>query len=368
MARQSDTDFMQRALRLAARAAGKTSPNPMVGAVLVKNGRVVGEGYHRRAGMPHAEIVALKAAGEQARGATLYVTLEPCAHRGRTGPCADALIAAGVKRVYFATVDPNPLVAGRGARKLRQAGIEVHQGLERKAARALNDSYFTFHLTGRPFVTLKIAQTLDGRVAANGGDARWITGKEARKEGHRLRTMVDAVLTGGGTVRTDNPSLTVRHVKGRNPYRVVLSATLNLPPKSRLLTQNQDGRTVLVSTSRAIGAYAAAQHHQNLTYWAVPGTARTGLDLNAVLEQAVPFGIQSILLETGPSLSTAFLNADLVDKVVLFVAPSFLGDGHNALGDLHIEKVANVLRLQDVAVTPVGRDIMVTGYLRKDFA
>jgi diaminohydroxyphosphoribosylaminopyrimidine deaminase/5-amino-6-(5-phosphoribosylamino)uracil reductase len=356
---------MARALTLAAQARGKTSPNPMVGAVLVKNGRVLGEGYHRRAGADHAEIVALKAAGKKAHGATLYVTLEPCCHTGRTGPCTDALMEAGVSRVYYATVDPNPHVAGGGARKLRAAGIEVHGGLLRDEARCLNEDYFTFHATGRPFVILKIAQTLDGRVATRSGHSQWITGLAARTEGHRLRAAVDAVLTGGETVRRDNPALTVRHVTGDNPYRLVLSSTLRFPKQCRLIRKNQDHKTVLVSTARIVEAFSNSKHAAKLTYWTVRSGGRGKLDLAEVLRQAAGFGIQSILIEAGPSLATAFLTKGLVDRVVCFVAPRILGKGIDAVGDLALDKVTEALHLNETVITPLGKDIMISGWLKR---
>ena len=365
MAKTADREYMTRALALAARAQGQTSPNPMVGAVLVKKGRVLSEGYHRRAGSDHAEIVALKAAGERARGATLYVTLEPCCHTGRTGPCTDALIEAGIADVHFATVDPNPHVAGRGARRLRAAGIGVHAGLLREESRRLNEDYFTFHRTGRPFVTLKIAQTIDGRVATGDGHSQWITDKAARAEGHRLRASVDAVLTGGETVRRDNPSLTVRYVKGDNPYRLVVSSSLDLPQNSHVIRKNADHNTVLVSTSRAIEKFAKLKHRANLTYWSVKSAGRGKLDLADALAQAAEFGIQSILIEAGPSLTTAFLKQGLVDKVVCFVAPKILGKGKEAIGDLKARKITDALQLTRATTTAVGRDFMITGYIRE---
>ena len=367
MAKTAEKDYMARALSLAAKARGQTSPNPMVGAVLVKNGKVLGEGYHRRAGTDHAEIVALKAAGRRARGATLFVTLEPCCHTGRTGPCTEALIAAGIKCVYFATVDPNPHVAGRGARRLRAAGIEVHSGMLRDECRSLNADYFTFHTTGRPFVTLKIAQTLDGRVATRSGHSQWITGSAARTEGHRLRAAADAVLTGGETVRLDNPALTVRHVKGDNPYRLVLSASLDLPSNCRLLKSNADQKTVLVSTSRSIETFAKRKHRASLTYWSVKSAGRRKLDLNDVLVKAAGFGIQSILVEAGPTLATAFLKAGLVDQVVCMVAPTILGSGREAIGDLEARKITDALQLVQPTVMPLGNDVMISGYLKREW-
>ncbi|MEW5796602.1 MAG: bifunctional diaminohydroxyphosphoribosylaminopyrimidine deaminase/5-amino-6-(5-phosphoribosylamino)uracil reductase RibD, partial [Candidatus Zixiibacteriota bacterium] len=243
---------MQRALDLAAKARGWTSPNPMVGAVIVKNGRIVAEGYHHRAGLDHAEVVALKKAGTRAKGATVYVTLEPCAHVGCTGPCANALIRAGVARVIYSSVDPNPLVSGKGHKKLRKAGIAVERGLLRREAEKLNEAYFAFHRNGRPFVTLKMAQTIDGRIATATGDSQWISSPASLKLAHRLRAENDAVMVGMGTVRADNPALTVRLVKGKNPYRLIVGGRDPVPKSRRIFASNEDLRTVLAAPAKTI--------------------------------------------------------------------------------------------------------------------
>ncbi|MBD3401870.1 bifunctional diaminohydroxyphosphoribosylaminopyrimidine deaminase/5-amino-6-(5-phosphoribosylamino)uracil reductase RibD [candidate division GN15 bacterium] len=356
---------MDRALGLAAKGRGRTSPNPMVGAVLVKDGEIVGEGYHRRAGEDHAEIVALKAAGERARGATLYVTLEPCCHTGRTGPCTDAVIAAGVSRVVYAMRDPDSRVHGRGAKKLRAAGVAVTAGIGGDAARRLNEAYLSYHKLGRPFVTLKTAQSLDGRVATRTGESQWITGKQARVFAHELRAGHDGVVVGMGTVRTDNPSLTVRHVKGRNPYRIVVTSSMRFPNNCTLLEKNQDYRTVVASGQKKIAAYAKRAGDNHLTYWTVRNRRTGRIDLHDLLEQAGTFGLRSLLVEGGATLATEFLREGLVDKVVVISAPALIGAGIDAIGDLKVRSLDHAIRLTDTTVEQRGNDIIVTGYPRK---
>lgn len=341
MAVSADSRFMARALELAAKARGKTAPNPMVGAVLVKGGQVIGEGYHRRAGDDHAEIVALKASGGGARNSTLYVTLEPCCHVGRTGPCADRIIAAGVKRVVVAMQDPDPRVRGRGARTLRAAGIDVTMGVLREQARQLNEEFVKFHTVGQPFVTLKIAQSLDGRVATRTGDSQWITSAEARAYGHRLRAESDGVVVGMGTVRADNPTLTVRLVKGRNPFRIVVASHLRFPLRCKLVSANDDHRTIIASSEEEIQRYSRRSRNHNLTYWSVLQTRDGLIDLTDLLSQASAFGLRSLLVEGGAKLATSFLKAGLVDKIVVMTAPKIIGDGIDAVGDLQVRKLAD---------------------------
>ncbi|MCB2201438.1 bifunctional diaminohydroxyphosphoribosylaminopyrimidine deaminase/5-amino-6-(5-phosphoribosylamino)uracil reductase RibD [bacterium] len=365
MAESADRKYMERALELAAKAKGKTAPNPMVGALLVKAGKVIGEGYHRRAGQDHAEIVALKAAGRRARNATLYVTLEPCCHVGRTGPCADALIESGVKRVVVAMKDPDPRVRGRGLARLRSAGVEVSVGLLRENAQRLNEAFVVFHSTGRPLVTLKIAQTLDGRVATANGDSQWITGKEARTLGHALRAENDGIVVGMGTVRADNPSLTVRHVSGRDPFRVIVGSHLRFPNGCRLISDNKDHKTIIASSAKEIDRFSKRSKNHDLTYWVVK-TTRSGLiDLNDLVAQAAAFGLRSLLIEGGPTLATSFLRAGLVDKLVVMTAPKIIGAGTNAIGDLGIKKLVGAIELERTELTPVGNDIVLAGYVKK---
>lgn len=341
MASEKDLTYMRLAHFLAEKGRGKTSPNPLVGAVIVKNNFIVGRGYHKKAGTAHAEIIALKDAGEKARGATLYVNLEPCCHQGRTGPCSVAIIQAGIKRVVISTTDPNPLVGCKGVRQLCKAGVEVKTGVLKKEALKLNEVYFKYIQTGRPFVILKTAQTLDGRIATVTGNSKWITGERARKLAHRLRAENDAVVVGSGTMRSDNPQLTVRSVRGENPYRIIVSRSANFPKKLKLFKNNDDAKTILATTAKAVPA-AAKVKSKNLIVWTIKEN-KDGLSLVDLLDKAGKFGITSLLVEGGGSLATSFLKAGLVDKYYLGIAPKIIGNGISAIGDLNIRTISRAV-------------------------
>ncbi len=318
-----DHAHMVRALLLAERGLATTDPNPRVGCVLAHGGEVVGEGWHERAGEPHAEIHALRAAGERARGATVYVTLEPCSHQGRTGPCADALIAAGVARVVAACDDPNPKVSGQGYNKLRAAGIAVERGLLREPARELNRGFLSRMERGRPWVRLKLAATLDGRTALADGSSQWITGAAARADGHRWRARSSALLTGIGTVLADDPRLTVRLPEGpttRAPLRVVLDTHLRIPPGAAVL---DDSAPTLVFCSPDAVASGRALAPERLM--SCPQHV-TGLGLAVVLAELAQRECNEVQVEAGPTLSGAFVHAGLADEVLMYLAPSWLGD------------------------------------------
>jgi len=361
VARADDNRFMSVALELAALGRGKTSPNPMVGAVIVRNGRIVAEGYHRKAGSDHAEVAALKKAGGQARGATVYVTLEPCCHTGQTGPCTEALIRAGVSRVVFASVDPDPRVKGKGARQLRSAGLEVTSGVLRKEAERLNDVFYGYHRLGRPFVTLKLAMTLDGRIATRAGDSQWITSSTSRRFAHRLRAEADAVLVGAGTLRRDNPSLTVRLARGRNPFRVVVSGRAPVPKASRLFTDNRDARTIIAASPERVARLGKDKAFRGVTFWNVK-TKAGRVDIADLVSQAGAFGLRHLLVEGGAALATAFLQVELVDRLVFMIAPKLLGDGVNAVGDLGIRKLSEHVLLTDTMVGGSGTDLIIQAY------
>ncbi len=357
---------MRRALELAEKGRGWTSPNPMVGAVIVKNGKIISEGYHHRVGRDHAERVALKKAGEKARGATLYVTLEPCCHTGRTAPCTDAIIAAGIKKVVYAVTDPDPRVNGKGARVLEKAGIIVERGLLRREATVLNEMYFGYHKNRRPFILLKTAQTLDGKIATVTGESQWISNVASRRFCHRLRSEVDGVVVGMGTVRVDNPALTVRLVKGRNPYRIVLSRSLQFPPSTQLLSHNDDSKTIIASTAPAIERFLKAKRrYRGLIYWELK-TGKDGLlDLHDFVRKAHEFGLHSLMVEGGSSLAASFLKAGLVDKFVVAIAPMVLGSGIDAIGDMNIKKISHAVAFERVSFHKSGTDRIFIGYPKK---
>jgi diaminohydroxyphosphoribosylaminopyrimidine deaminase/5-amino-6-(5-phosphoribosylamino)uracil reductase len=356
-----DTLWMDRALRLAERGIGLTSPNPVVGAVLVQDERVVGEGAHLRAGGPHAEAVALEAAGEAARGATCYVTLEPCAHFGRTPPCADALVRAGVARVVAACRDPHRQVDGRGVARLRAAGVAVTLGVREAEARALNRAFLCAVTEGRPHVTLKTAMTLDGKIAASDGASRWITGETARLEAHRLRFVADAVLVGIGTVLTDDPRLTVRHpeLPPKEPLRVIADGRLRIPVDARVLHAGDPGRTVIACVAPAPTGPAAHLRARGHRVLELPGDAGR-VDLRALLGALRELDVIAVLSEGGGELGGALAEAGLVDRVAFFVAPRLLG-GRDAPGPLggRGRPLKETLALVDVAVRRLGDDLLV---------
>ncbi len=358
---------MRMALSLAEKGRGGTSPNPMVGAVLVKAGKVVGRGFHRAAGRDHAERVAVKAAGAGARGATLYVTLEPCCHEGRTSPCTEVIITAGIRKVVYSTKDPDPRVNGKGARLLKRAGLIVENGLLKAQARRLNEAYFTSLKYGRPFVVLKTAQTLDGRIAAAGGDSRWISGDKSLKLAHRLRAEVDAVVIGMGTLRRDDPSLTVRNVTGNSPYRIVLSRSLDFPARCRLLDANRDCRTIIATTAVDHKRFARTARGQStsLIFWHLHVGPDGRLDLRDLADKAHRFGFRSLLVEGGSQLATSFLQAGLVDKYIIITAPILLGEGINSIGRLGVRAVKDALAFKEYSFERSGSDMVFVGYLKR---
>ncbi len=358
---ESDTRWMRRALRLALRGQGRTSPNPMVGAVIAKAGQLIGQGHHRQAGGPHAEIWALRDAGDKARGATIYVTLEPCSHHGRTPPCTDALIQAGLARVVAAVEDPNPQVSGNGFRKLQEAGIEVAVGLLGDEARRLNASYFKHTTSGLPFVSLKAAMSLDGKIATSTGESRWITGDKARALGHRLRAIHDAVLVGVGTVLADDPRLTVRDARGRTPLRVIVDSRARTPAEAALLTADEVPPVIAV-TREAPGERLEALRRAGVEIWEMPSSGGQ-VDLRALMKRLGERQVLSVLVESGGTLTAALLDADLADRVYFFVAPRLIGgaEAPSPVGGAGVAKLSEAWRLENVRVRRVGEDFLISG-------
>lgn len=359
---------MARALELAARARGRTSPNPMVGAVVVSGDAVIAEGHHARAGEPHAETIALQQAAAAARGADLYVSLEPCAHHGRTPPCVEAIIGAGVARVFAAMRDPNPRVDGRGIARLRQAGLAVSVGLLGEEAARLNEVYCKHVTTGLPHVTLKIGMSLDGKTATRSGDARWITGEESRRRVHELRNVSDAVLVGIGTVLADDPDLTTRlpGVECHHPHRVVIDSRLRIPNKARVLQHRNKGRTILVAGPHAPEARARELRGLGAEIIVVDGGERR-VEPAAVMARLAALGITSVLVEGGSEIAASCLDAGVVDKLVFFIAPLIIGgrDAPPVVGGRGAGPLAEALRLCDVRWSAAGEDIMVEAHPRE---
>ena len=360
--------YMERALSLALEAEGNTSPNPMVGCVLVNSaGTIVGEGYHHKAGEPHAEVNALRAAGKEAKGSTAYVTLEPCSHYGRTGPCCRALVAAGVKEVYVACKDPNPKVAGQGLAYLEQAGVKVHVGLCEKEALALNEKFFYWITKKRPFISLKYAMTLDGKIATSIGDSKWITGEEARTYAHLLRKQHDGVLVGSGTVLEDDPELTTRMVKGKNPKRIVLDSRLSLPMTAAVL--NPAAETIIFTGPEANKNKAEALGAlPNVEIITLPLDSKGQLPLTRVVEELSGRQITSLLVEGGSAIHGAFKDAGLADRVYAFIAPKLIGgrEGKTPIGGQGSQLISEGWVLQDQQVKQLGQDILITGLVGEE--
>ncbi len=357
----ADAAWMARALQLAERGLHTTSPNPRVGCVLVKGGKNIGEGWHERAGEPHAEVHALRAAGKTARGATAYVTLEPCSHHGRTPPCADALIAAGVTRVVVAMQDPNTLVAGRGVAKLKAAGIAVECGLMEAAARELNIGFVARMTRGTPWVRSKIAASLDGRTALANGVSKWITGSAARQDVQQWRARSCAVLTGIGTVLADDPQLNVRDSGAtRQPLRVVLDTELRISVDAKIL----QGGNVLIYTASTDVAKQDTLRGRGAGV-VVMQTVKDGSSLSAVLGDLAKRGINEVLVEAGKTLNGALLKAGLVDELVLYLAPQLLGDAARGLADLgELTQLEQRMELAWQDVRHVGNDIRITARVK----
>lgn len=355
------SSFMRRALALAARGRGKTSPNPMVGALVVRDGSIIGEGWHKRAGEPHAEILALQQAGRRARGAELYLTLEPCAHFGKTPPCTKAIIASGIRRVSIAMLDRNPLVFGRGKTALKRAGIEVLIGDGEAEARKLNEAFVFAMERRRPFVIAKFAASLDGKLATARGDARWITNEVSRRFAHRLRDEADGVLVGSGTILTDDPMLTVRLVRtDHQPLRIVLDSRGRIPKSAKIFDTTQ-APTLYVTTAEV----AERRKHELCGVELLPLPLTDGhLDLTSLIVELHRREVRSLLVEGGPGLLTVFFEANLVNKVYAFLAPLLIGgrEAPTAYEGRGVEWLADATRLRDVEIRRLGDNVVVSGY------
>jgi diaminohydroxyphosphoribosylaminopyrimidine deaminase/5-amino-6-(5-phosphoribosylamino)uracil reductase len=360
---RDDAYWMRWVLRLAEKGKGRTSPNPMVGAVLVRDRKVVGEGYHAKAGEAHAEILALRQAGEEARGATLYLNFEPCTHYGKTPPCAPQVIEAGVKRVVIGMEDPNPLVKGKGVESLRRAGLDVEVGILEKECSRLNEAFCKYILNKEPFVILKVAATLDGKIATRGGDSKWISGEASRRFVHRLREQVDGIVVGIGTVLKDDPRLTARIKRGRDPYRIILDSRLRIP---------EEAKVIEVSPSKTIIATTELAARDKIERLEKKGARILILDSKLGRVHLKPFlfklgemGMMNLLVEGGSQINGSFLDEGLIDKILLFLSPKLIGDNQalGIFGGRGVASLKEAIYLNELRVRRIGEDILLEGYI-----
>jgi diaminohydroxyphosphoribosylaminopyrimidine deaminase/5-amino-6-(5-phosphoribosylamino)uracil reductase len=356
-----DEKYMRRALGLARRGVGKTSPNPMVGAVIVKGGRIIGEGYHRGFGKDHAEVDALKHAKEDVAGATLYVTLEPCRHYGKTPPCTDAIIKSKIGRLVIGMLDPDPRMQGGSVKLLEQKGIKTTVGVLESDCFKLNEKYIKHRTSGVPYVTIKFAQTLDGRIATAQGNSRWIASPPSLKLAHKLRATNDAILAGVNNVIKDDPELTTRLVKGRNPLRIILDSKLRIPLDAKVLTAQDKAKTIVAATPAAAKEKRAALQKMGIEILIVPADKDGRVDLKKLLNTLGGREITSLLVEGGGEVFTSFLRLGLWDKVVAIIAPKILGKGTDTVGELNITDLSKALKLKFTRVYRSGEDIVVEG-------
>ncbi len=357
---------MRMALELAEQGRGWTSPNPMVGAVIVKGDEVVGKAFHQAAGKPHAEILALDDAGEKARGAALYVTLEPCNHTGRTPPCTQAILKRGIKRVIAGMKDPNPRVRGGGLDFLKRHGLNVSVGVCEDACRRLNEIFIKYVTTSLPYVILKSAATLDGCIATRTGDSKWITNPLSRQFVHELRHTVDAVMVGIGTVLQDNPQLTTRLEtrKGSDPLRIVLDSHLSIPLDAQLLHLTSDSDTLIVMGRKAPSEKRKSLKRVGVRFLSLKDT-QVGIDLTALMAKLGEMGVTSLLIEGGSRVNASALRAGIVDKVYMFYAPKICGGGIPVCGGMGVNLMEESIQVTDISVHRFGEDVMIEGYLKK---
>jgi diaminohydroxyphosphoribosylaminopyrimidine deaminase/5-amino-6-(5-phosphoribosylamino)uracil reductase len=357
--------YMQRCLTLAKKAGGLTSPNPMVGAVVVKNNTIIGEGFHTRAGFPHAEVEALKQAGKEARGATLYVNIEPCCHFGKTPPCTDMIIKSGIKSVFIGMQDPNPLVSGNGIKQLQQAGISVEQGLLKTEASRLNEVFIKYITKKRPFVVLKTAISLDGKIATFTGESKWITGEKARKFAHTLRSYYDAVLVGIGTVLKDDPLLTLRgSLKNiRQPVRVIVDSSAKIPIECQLLKTTKNMRTIIAVTKNAVASKLKKLTNTGAEVL-LTQSQNDRVNLDDLLNKLGSMGITSMLVEGGGEINASFIDSDLVDKLLIFIAPKIIGgrEGVSFVQGKGVSHLRECSLYERPRIKRMGEDILLETY------
>ena len=359
----NDEDYMKLAIALAQKGRGYVSPNPMVGAVIVKNGRIISRGYHQRFGGNHAEINALKNAAEDVAGSTLYVTLEPCCHEGKTPPCVDSIVKHKIARVVIGTIDSNPLVSCQGINYLQSCGIEVKTDVLENECRKLNEIFFHYMETGLPFVTIKYAQTLDGRIATATGESQWISSEASLKFTHKLRAAHDAILVGAGTVIKDNPELTVRLVRGRNPLRVIVDSALKIPAKSKVLQNLSQNKTIIATIKKANDPQFKRLIKLGAEIITVDADKQGKVDLKKLLKMLAKRNISSVLIEGGAQIITSILINNLANRMITVIAPKILGKGIEAVGDLKIHNLALAKKLSIRKIARSGDDIILDSRL-----
>ena len=354
----SHKKYMDLTIKLAEKGRGLTSPNPMVGCIIVKRGRIVGKGWHKKAGTEHAEILAMSEAGKKAINSTMYVNLEPCSHWGRTPPCTEKIVEAGVREVIIGMKDPNPLVDG--FRELKFRGLKTKIGILEKEAKKLNESYVKYIKTKRPFVIIKVAMSLDGKIATSTGNSKYITSKEARTYVHKLRSEIDAVMVGLNTVLRDNPELTPRLVKGKDPMKIVVDSRLKIPKKCNLM--KEPSRLIIAATSKAPKGRTKELEHKGATV--IITKSKNGMvDLDDLMKQLGKHEITSVMIEGGSQLNSSAIKEGIVDKIFIFTAPKLIGNGIGAIGNLGIKKINNAINLKNPVTRKIGKDLLIEAYL-----
>ena len=354
----SHKKYMDLTIKLAEKGKGLTSPNPMVGCIIVKRGKIVGKGYHKKAGTDHAEVLALNDAGKKAVNSTMYVNLEPCSHWGRTPPCTEKIVEAGVREVVIGMKDPNPLVDG--FRELKFRGLKTKIGILEEDAKKLNEAYSKFMKTKRPFTILKVAMSVDGRIATSSGDSKYITSKEARAHVHHLRTEVDAVMVGLNTVLRDNPELTPRLAKGKDPIKIVVDSKLNIPKKSNLM---KDPHKLIVATSSKASKKNINRLEQKGIRVIVTKSKDGMVDLKELMKELGKSEIMTVMIEGGAQVNSSAIKEGVVDKVLIFTAPKIIGNGKGAIGNLGIKKISNAINIKNPVMKRIGKDLLIEGYL-----
>lgn len=354
----SHKKYMELTLKLAEKGRGLTSPNPMVGCIIVKRGRIVGKGFHRKAGTEHAEVLAINEAGKKAINSTMYVNLEPCSHWGRTPPCTEKIVEAGAREVIIGMKDPNPLVDG--FRELKFRGLKTKIGILEREAKKLNEAYIKYMRTKRPYVMIKVAMSADGRIATKTGDSKYITSKEARAYVHKLRTEVDAVMVGLNTVLRDNPELTPRLFKGKDPMKIVVDSRLKIPRNCNLM--KEPAKLIIATTKKAPKAEIKKLQQKGINV-IITGSKNGMVDPQDLMKQLGKHEITSVMIEGGSELNSSAINARVVDKILMFAAPKLIGNGLGAIGNLGINKINKAINLKNPETRKVGKDLLIEAYL-----